>query len=102
MTLRYPIIVTDRPTARLIPRPGATLRVTEVGIAFLREALEGPCAVQITEYTSRRLEIEHGVKLPPTGQKGGAYIMTHRQITLDASSPISPLRFYLTEIKYPS
>ena len=101
MTLRYPIIVTDRPTVRFIPRPGATLRVTEVGIDALKAALEDHHAIQITEYTSRRLEIEHGVKVTSTGQKG-SYIMTHRQITLDASLPILPLRFYLTEIEYPS
>ena len=101
MTLRYPIIISDSPTVTLIPRPGATLRVTEVGVDALREALEGPRFTQITEYTSRRLEVEHGVKLPPTEYRvEGA--MYRRQITLNANSPTSPIKIYLTEIEYPS
>jgi len=96
--LTYPTIITDRPALSLIPRPGASLRVTEVGIEVLVEALKGDRIVQLTEYTARRLEIEHGVKVP--AERGADYILCGRQITVDSSSPTSPLRLYLTEIEY--
>jgi len=102
MTLRYPVIISDSPTVTLIPRPGATFRVTEVGIDALKAALDGPWFAQITEYTSRRLEVEHGIKIPPlTAEYGGIYVMYRQQINVEAS-PTSLLRFYLTEIEYPS